>query len=146
MDETNNLTISHRKKSFEGFLPAIAVQEFSADFLDESSCRSWIIQKLHQGNLSCAHCGAGVKSSALTRFQEGKKIKCHACGSYITVLSGTFLNGAHMNFRSVVLLSFLSGLNLSQKYIADHLGCSPENVRLWNMKFKAVQKVNAMLK
>ena len=110
------------------------IEHFDAGFLDECRCREWIISLLHGGRMICPGCGIPVRHTGLRRFWLGKRIQCHACEKFFTALTGTFLSGIHLDFRSIVLLLLLIALGLDNTFIARRLNCNPETVRLWKKK------------
>ena len=127
------------------FTPGDVGREFGAGFLDEGVCRWWILKKIHgDGQITCPECHVPLTDVALRRFWEGNRIRCRACGKYFTALTKTFLSGCHMNFREIVLLADFLHHNYPAREIARILRISPETVRLWEIKFGALERVGGM--
>lgn len=116
---------------------------FDADFLDEERCRSWVMNKLHPDGGHCPRCGADIPDRQMRGFWSCKRMKCGRCGKFFTALTGTFLSGCHLKFREIVLLALLLALEVPDKQIASILHMSAENVRLWRIKFKAMETKHA---
>jgi len=128
------------------FIPVEVARVFRADFLDEEVCRRWILKTIHgDGEMMCPGCGAPLAGIALQRFWEGKRICCRTCGKFFTALTGTFLAGCHMTFREVILFAVFLHFRIPPREIARILRISVETVRLWEIKFKALEKMKARL-
>jgi len=124
------------------FAPSDAAGVFSAEFLDEATCRAWVLRRLHPGDPRCPSCAALiVDATTLRNFWSGRRCVCKSCGSFFTATSGTFLQGVQLGYRKVFLLAVLAdfmaaGLNVQR--LAGVLGVSPDTVRIWIQKFKAI--------
>jgi transposase-like protein len=103
--------------------------------LDDAWCQAWVTEKLHQNNARCPRCGKDIPEHLMHSFRDCKRIRCAHCGKYFTALTDTFLSGCHLEFREIVLLSFLLALDVADKRIATILKISPESVRIWKLKF-----------
>jgi len=124
------------------FVPADLGRDFGASFLDEAKCRNWIITMIYgDGAASCPECRAELEGKALLRFWEGRRICCRSCGKYFTALTGTFLAGCHLTFTEVVLLAVFLYFSIPPREVARILRISQETVRLWEIKFQALQKL-----
>ena len=127
------------------FVPADVARDFSAAFLDEAACREWILAAIHgRGEQHCPECQAIVTGIASLRFWEGKRICCRACGKFFTALTGTLLAGCHMTFSEVILFAVFLHFRIPSREIARILKVSQETVRLWEIKFKAINRMNGM--
>ena len=134
--ESKNTAIKEANRRAATFTPADVAKAFNAEFLVESFCRYWVIEKLHQPKkFLCPECGAAVPENLLRSFWEAKRIECDKCGKWFTALTGTFLSGCHFDFREIVLFVLLIGLGVQDKEIARIMTISAENVRLWRIKF-----------
>ena len=119
--------------------PAQALQVFGANFLDETTCRDWILKRLYPGGVFCPGCSRQVQNdSRLQSFWNLKRIRCKACGKFFAAGSGTFISGCHMGFDELYLLALLIGLKMCNQDIAGILGKNPETIRLWRARFDAV--------
>ena len=125
-----------------GYLtPQEASSAFRAGFLDESTCRSWILSRLHPKGPICPGCEHLLHEKYQDRFWQNERIKCPLCGKWFTALTDTIFQGTHMGFREILLLAVFLGLNLPAKYIAGILDIDGETVRLWRCKFNQVKAV-----
>jgi transposase-like protein len=127
------------------FTPPDIGRVFNARFLDEVYCRHWILTAIHgEGPDTCPACHAALTGVVLQRFWEGRRIRCRACGKFFTARTGTFLDGCHMDFREVVLLAVFLHFRIHPREIARILKVSPETVRLWEIKFSALERMKGM--
>lgn len=145
MDVLEN-TATINKRPSPGFcLPADVARTFSADFLDEDACRHWILEKIYNGmDISCPKCSMPLTEKGLRRFLMAERIRCHACGKFFTALTDTFLQGCHLTFRDIILLATFLHFDIHHREIARILRISPETVRLWEIKFSALERINGM--
>ena len=124
------------------FIPPDVARAFRADFLDEDVCRHWILTTIHgEGEVTCPECQTVLDGKALLRFWEGKRICCRACGKFFTSLTRTFLAGCHMSFREVIVFAVFLYFQIPSREIARILDISTETVRLWEIKFQALERV-----
>jgi hypothetical protein len=127
------------------FIPEDVGRDIAAGFLDETFCRDWILTAIHgRGERYCPECHTVLDGKALQRFGEGKRICCRACGKFFTALTRTFLAGCHMDFREIILLAVFLHFRIPAREIARILWISPETVRLWEIKFQALERVKGM--
>lgn len=117
------------------FTPQDIESVFNANFLDYEFARIWVLKRLHPDGAYCPGCGVAVHENKMQRFWSNQRISCRVCGKYFTALTGTFVAGCQMDFRSLILLSFLLALDVNAQIIARIIGISKENVRLWRLKF-----------
>jgi len=142
MEPTEITAIEHQPNGARIFVPADLGRDFGATFLDETKCRNWIIAMIHgDGSVFCPGCRAELEGNALRRFWEGKRIRCRACGKYFTALTGTFLAGCHLSFTEIVLFAVFLYFSIPPREIARILRISQETVRLWEIKFQALEKI-----
>jgi predicted Zn finger-like uncharacterized protein len=118
-------------------LPAIVAGIFSADFLDEAYCRNWILTQLHPEGVFCPSCSTEITGKAARSFWQGRKIKCGRCGKFFKPLHGTIYLGCHLDYRGIVLMNLLLGLDLGNSQIARIVGMDAESIRLWRGKLAA---------
>lgn len=121
------------------FFHAVA-DELIADFLDAGHCRQWVLRRLHPKGARCPECGHALEDEKRVRFWENMRIRCSYCGKYFTALTGTFLNGTHLNFQEMVLFGILWALGLPNRNIAGRIGCSPETIRILKNKSLAISR------
>jgi transposase-like protein len=115
-------------------------RDFPADFLDETTCRLWILKRLHPEGPHCPACGLSVHDRFEHRFWMCARLRC-PCGKYYTALTGTFLSGSQFSFAEIILLAMFFSLRVSDGEIADILDISADNVRLWRHKFEGNKKL-----
>lgn len=131
--------------STRAFIPADIGRDFNADYLDETICRDWILAAIHgRGMQRCPKCHEPMTGISSQRFWEGKRICCRACGKYFTALTGTFLSGCHLTFSGVILFAVFLYYRIPVREIARVLRISLETVRLWEIKFQALERVKGM--
>lgn len=126
-------------KQREKITPDDVHRIFTADFLDEGACRSWVLAKLHPSGARCPGCGTELQGEvALLRFWRAERLKCpiHECGKFFTALTGTFLAGSHFSFQEIILLFLALKLDLRTRYIAAVVGVNPETVRQWRKRLQ----------
>lgn len=127
------------------FTPGDVVRALGAWFLDGGVCRRWILGTIHGGGpVACPECHRALTDLAAQRFREGRRIHCRACGKFFTARTGTFLDGCHMDFREVILLAVFLHFKIHPREIARILKISPETVRLWEIKFNALERIKGM--
>lgn len=110
-------------------------------FFDEAVCREWILKRLHPDGERCPGCGEQIPGKALGRFYAAERVKCFRCGKFFTALTGTFLSGCQLSFAEVIALAMFLSPEFTDKKIADVLGMSAANVRIWRAKFEAMEKL-----
>ena len=142
MDDIEN-TASYAKRTAAGNFDLHDVaMSFSADFLDEDTCRRWILGIIyHEKDFSCPQCSAPLTGKGLLRFRAAQRVRCHACGKFFTALTGTFLQGCHLTFRQIILLAVFLYFGIRHEAIANKVGISEETVRLWQKKFQAIKQI-----
>ncbi|MCL4873841.1 hypothetical protein KJ039_07160 [bacterium] len=123
--------------TLRSFTTAEALADFTAAWLNEDRCRQWVIDQLHDFAARCPSCGLALDDDA--SFRAGKRCHCGRCGRWFTATTGTFLEGAHLDFRQVYLLAVLIELKLSPRQIAYFVGVSADTVRLWIKRFRAFE-------
>jgi transposase-like protein len=137
MEDTKKPAKSQLAKSDAPSWPNDCLQSFSAKFLDEDKCISWILSRLHGGNAYCPNCGAIIlDTQRLQHFWGCERFKCKKCGTFFTALTDTIFSGAHLSLRELYLMMLLIAAGLKDKMIAEKLAISTESVRLWRSKFK----------
>jgi transposase-like protein len=116
------------------FSPNDVLASFMESIMDEERCRAWLIRRLHGADWSCPGCSRPVNSNLLARYFDGGRIKCSACGTFFTALSGTFLSGVHFNCRQIIVMYFMMSQGIFDKQISETVGINIESVRLWRKK------------
>lgn len=144
----NNAIVDDLTHSLDGrvtcagvFTPADALSVFNAHFMDYEFSRIWILKRLHPDGAHCPGCGADVPENKLQRFWSNGRMACRQCGKYFTALTGTFISGSQLDFRNIILLAVLLALRIPARQIAEMTNMSAENVRLWEIKFAALERM-----
>jgi hypothetical protein len=126
--------------------PDNVLKSFNATFLDEAACRTWILKGLHGDNAHCPGCGIIIlDAKRLQHFWFGERLTCQdqpRCKKHFTALTETFFTHCHMTFSEMFLMMFLLGAGFKDRLIAEKLKISQESVRLWRLKFKAMEIAN----
>ena len=65
---------------------------FGPNFLDESVCRAWVLNRLHPGGARCPGCGSRLHSKKSARFWQDKPVRC-GCGKSFSARTDTALAG-----------------------------------------------------
>lgn len=142
MDILKNIAIINKRPIPGVFLPGDVARKFSADFLDDNACRRWILEKIYDGmEIACPKCSVLLTKNRLQRFWLSERIRCQTCGKFFTALTDTFLQGCHLTFREIILLAIFLHFGIHHREIAYILKISAETVRLWEVKFNALQKL-----
>lgn len=121
-------------KPLRYFTTGDALGDFVPVFINEDACREWAISRLHPGGAFCPDCGLKLDND--TRFRAGKRCHCGRCGRWFTATTGTFLEGAHLDFAQVYALALFIELGHTPARISSMLGISADTVRLWVKKFR----------
>lgn len=134
------LCMDHRDKGILGgpagyLTPQGASMAFGAGFLDEGTCRAWILGQLHREGPRCHGCRQALPDKHHDRYWQNERIRCPLCGKWFTALTGTMFHGSHMSFSEITLLAVFLGINQPAKYIAKILGLNEETIRQWRYKF-----------
>lgn len=140
MELIENTAITDKHRLSGVFTPKDVLSAYSVDFLDDKWCRAWVLERLHSGSPVCPGCKEEVPDRLMQSYCGGNRIKCDHCGKYFTALTDTFLSGAHLDFRGIVLLTLLLALGVADKQIASILKMSAENVRLWRHRFESINR------
>lgn len=127
-----------------GDLPGAAASALSMGFLDEGSCRAWLLGRFHGTRAFCPGCGVELSGVPGRNFWDGRRVKCPDCGKGFSAVTGTVMSGAALSFRKVFLLAALLGMGLENRDIAARVECSSENVRLWRRRFCVLQNQGGM--
>lgn len=120
------------------FSLSMASEAFTAGFLDEGACRAWVLSVLHPEGAHCPWCGLRLEGATEVSFWSGRRCSCPRCGRGFTARAGTFLHGAGLDDRQVVLIAMLLNEGLSPARVAALSGVHPDTVRLWALKFKVL--------
>jgi transposase-like protein len=144
MEVTTNYAENNQPAGPLIFVPADVVKAFGADYLDETACRSWILKAIHgTGEAHCPECQVTLSGIASQRFWEGRRICCRSCGKYFTAMTGTFLGGCHLSFQEIILFAVFLYFKIPAAAIAKILKISNETVRLWEIKFQSLERMNS---
>jgi hypothetical protein len=130
------------------FMPVLTVNvrtDFTSNFLEESSCRTWVLNVLHPNGIFCPKCKTEITdNSRKSRFWLNQRITCPKCAKLFSALTDTYLSGSHLDFNQIVLLSLLLAFGIPFPEIARMIGQDPETVRLYNRKFTVLAHLNEL--
>ena len=142
MDVAENTASCESKMVPGNFLVDEAAAAFGANFLDEDTCRRWILASIYRDRaISCPECSAPLTEKGLQRFRQAERVRCPACGKFFTAYTDTFLQGCHLTTRQIMLLAVFLHFGIHPEIIATKVGVSTETVRLWQKKFRAIQQI-----
>lgn len=126
-----------KTKTCRFIAPEELVKDFSANFLDETFCVRYLLQKLHPSDLRCTYCNkAFTDKTTLDNFAALKRCQCKFCKRWFTALTGTFLQGSQLNLREIIILMLFTFYEISHAEIARVLSVHPDTVKLWQRKIK----------
>ena len=118
-----------------GFSISFAAVSFGPKFLDEAECRRWVLARLHGSRACCPGCGAELSGKHADRFWEVRRVRCSGCGKKFSATTGTMMANTQLAFAQVFLMAVLLAKGLGNPEIGKVIGCDPETVRLWKMRF-----------
>ena len=122
-----------------------AAASFSRSLLDEPARRAWVLRSIHPHGPRCPYCAcepSPTEDRVIDSFWAGRRCACKSCGRFYTARTGTFLEGAHLDYRQVFLLAVLVDLmqtGLDAQRVAGIIGISADTVRLWIKRFRAFE-------
>ena len=131
-------------KSYNGYgvgemINQEAFAALNADFMNQTKCREWILNKLHPAGAFCPGCGGSLDDAVrIKNFYNGDRLSCSICGKYFTALTGTPFSGAHLDFKGLFLLAALAGCGIPDKIIAEKLKITLQSARTWRIKLKTM--------
>lgn len=117
-------------------------QSFGPEYLDETACRARLINLLHPNGAFCPDCGLSLDGASKESFHAGRRCVCGRCGRWFTATSGTFLQGAQLDYRQVYLLATLIDLmrtGINTQLLADIIDISADTCRLWMKRFDILE-------
>ena len=99
--------------------------------IDDAKCYELIRQHRWPEGVRCPTCdSAAVARHGRDDTRPGRqRYRCAACGARFDDLTGTALAGHHQPLRAWVLCLYLTGLNLSNRQIAQELDLAPSDVQ-----------------
>ena len=133
---TGMIDIKPPKRRPLQFTAEAAASAFCAGFLDEKSCREWVLTTIHDLKPACPRCGSAVAPHLLDRFWDNKRVRCPGCRNLIEATTGTFLTGTRLTFSKVMILAVLIALQVPASDTARIAGVDLETVRQWRLRFE----------
>lgn len=118
------------------------IGDFGPNFLDEARCREWIISRMHSTGYRCPYCGADVPVMAYGRYVKALRIRCTDCRRQFTAFTGTWMSGAKMDPREVVLVAIMIRLGRGASFIARLTGRSVTTISDWSRRLRIYGATN----
>ena len=142
MDQDKKAASGETKRVPCDFIPSDVAMDFDSNFLDEDTCRRWVIATVYRGQKkACPVCSAPLTEKGLRRFMLGERVRCPGCGKFFTAFTDTFLQGCHLKLSQVILLAVFLHFGIRHEVIALKVGTTPETVRIWQGKFHAIEQM-----
>jgi len=111
---------------------------FSVDFLNEETCRLWLLNLLHPEGASCPECGKKVDhEKSRVNFWKMNRVACKECGKNFTAMTATAICGVSLDVRKIYMMILLIGMKRTRREIAEMLQVSIETVRQWEKRLDA---------
>lgn len=124
------------------FSPQEVLEAFGMDWLKFSDAARWMIGRLHPSGAWCPACSESIiDETRVTRFFAFEQVRCPACGKKFSATTGTFIEGAKLEAREIILLAVLLALDVSPARIASLLRVHIDTVRNWRDRFSAMAEV-----
>lgn len=100
--------------------------------LNPLACRDWLLGALHPDGPACPGCGLKLdEPRAVRRFYALRMMKCEACRTRFTALTGTIFSGAQMPPEDITLMLLLFRLGQRDAEIGDVLDLNKSTVNRW---------------
>lgn len=139
MQVSENIAEIEEQANLRAFTMTAALSLFSADCLKESETSRWILDQLYPEGPACPTCQKPFTDERRRgRWYELQRFQCPHCGRFGTAATGTILQNSPLAPRKVFLMAALLEMRVASRIIASVIGCSVETVRLWKLKFAAL--------
>lgn len=123
-------------------IPQEAREQLAAEFLDDTRCRQWFLNRYYPDGLCCPDCGAAVVSErSRATFIDLRRFTCGVCGSQPKATKGTVLQDSPFTPRELFLLAVLIDFGVDDREIARILRISRETAASWRDKLAALAEV-----
>jgi len=118
------------------FVPVETVAAaFGSDFLEEAFCNRFFLDVAHGKQAHCPDCGEALTDDhRIARYYALKKFTCPSCGHRLTAKKGTILENSQVTPRQYILMALFLEKDFKLSEIANHVGLSPEAIRIWKGK------------
>lgn len=144
MQTTETVAKTEASGKVRSFDPAEALAWFSADTLKFEETSRFVAKLLHQDGPHCPTCGeAFTDERRQDRWYRFERIQCPQCKVFCTAATGTILHKSEFDSREIVLLAVLLELAITDKQVAAIMTCSTETIRVWRLKFRALNNTQA---
>jgi len=144
MQTTETVAKTEASGKVRSFDPAQALAWFSADSLKFEETSRVVAKLLHPEGPHCPTCGVAFSDGRRQeRWYRFERIQCPACKVFCTAASGTILHKSEFDSREIVLLAVLLEIEIPDKRVAEIMACSTETVRVWRLKFRALNNTSA---
>lgn len=143
MQTTETVAKTEASGKVRSFDPAQALAWFSADILKFEDASRFVAKLLHPEGPHCPTCGAAFTDDRRKeRWYRFERIQCPECKVFCTAATGTILHKSEFESREIVLFAVLLELGISDKQVAGIMDCSTETVRVWRLKFRALNSAS----
>lgn len=99
--------------------------------IDDAKCYEEVRRLRWPYGILCPHCDSNkiAKRGKNHRHQECRRYRCKKCEKQFDDLSGTIFAGHHQPLRAWIICSYLLGLNVSNRQIAQELDRNESDVQ-----------------
>lgn len=112
------------------------------DLLCPSRCKTWLLDKLYQGKITCPHCGHQQdKDCTIKRFRQLKPAACDWCKRRIMAFGkDTIFSNIHYDPEEIVALLILLRAGAGKAVISQLIGMHPDTAGRWEDIFNEVRR------
>lgn len=112
---------------------------FSLELFNETECRSWILKQLHPEGAKCPNCGTPVISEkTLSTWAALGRVSCRSCSRFFTAATGTMIQGAKIDLRTLYCLALFLSLQVPVAKIVQILKVSHGTVTNWGHRLQTL--------
>lgn len=109
------------------------------NLLDDTKCYETVRELRWPDGIDCPHCHSKtLTKQGFDQTQPARqKYRCSRCRRYFDDLTATVFAGHHQPLQVWILCSYLMGLNLSNRQIAQELGLNKDDVQAMTEQLRA---------
>jgi transposase-like protein len=111
-------------------MPSTSLVNLSS-LIDDAKCYALVRQQRWPDGVRCPGCGSArvIRHGRDDTQEQRQRYRCKACAARFDDLTGTVLAGHHQPLRVRVLCLYRTGLNLSNRQIAQELDLAEADVQ-----------------